>query len=273
MKTLSRRAPNDLAGLRALARLAAICVHLLFGALILLLLRAWQQFRGPASRFPDIVRWWYRRLLPLIGVQFRQVDGVCHDNALVVANHISWLDVPVLGALEPVHFLSKSEVRRWPLIGWMSAQVGTLFIERGASQTTQIRDDIRARIADGQLVVIFPEGTTSDGRQLRRFHPRLFAAGQDPRVPVQPVAIRYGSNHCPDPVAAFIGDDSFVAHLWRVLRQPGLQVQVWFLDTCRGEDMDRRRLAANCEASIAQALAVEVEPRARRQPAPEALAG
>lgn len=250
--------PNP-GSLRATVRAVGIGGHLLFGALIVLGLALWRAIGigGIDNARPIIVRWWYQRLTPMLGLKIR-VQGRLAQHPLLVANHISWLDVPVLGSLAPINFLSKSEVRNWPMIGWMSAQIGTLFIKRGGNQTPDLIAHIAEQVRERQAVVIFPEGTTSDGRQLRRFHPRLLAAAQQPGIDVQPVAIRYGSNHSPDLIAPFIDDDTLIAHLWRVLCQPETEVEVRFLEIIVGAIMDRRALAANCESQIAQALEITV---------------
>ncbi|MBK5939541.1 lysophospholipid acyltransferase family protein [Halochromatium roseum] len=250
--------PNP-GSLRATMRVVAIGGHLLFGALIVVGLALWRTLGigGINNARPIIVHWWYRRLTPMLGLKIR-AQGRSAKRVLLVANHISWLDVPVLGSLAPINFLSKSEVRGWPMIGWMSAQIGTLFIKRGGNQTADLIARIAEQVRERQAVVIFPEGTTSDGHQLRRFHPRLLAAAQQSRIDVQPVAIRYGSNNSPDHIAPFIDDDTLIAHLWRVLCQPQTEVKVHFLDIIASTLMDRRTLAAKCESQITQALDITV---------------
>lgn len=242
-----------LAQLRALLRAFVIGGHLLLGAIIILGLTLWRASGRSTESGPAIVCRWYQLLTQMLGLKI-QVHGRLAERALLVANHISWLDVPVLGSLGPIGFLSKSEVRQWPLIGWMSAQVGTLFIKRGGHQTADLIEQIATRVREQQPVVIFPEGTTSDGHRLRRFHPRLLAAAQQPGVAVQPVAIRYGSNRRPDPIAPFIDDDSLITHLWRILCQPQTLVEVRWLERVVTTKMDRRRVATHCEQQIAQAL-------------------
>lgn len=250
--------PNP-ARLRATVRAVGIGGHLLLGAIIVLGLRLWRAIGvgGLNQARPTMVRWWYQRLMPILGLKIR-VQGQVAKRALLVANHISWLDVPVLGSLAPINFLSKSEVRHWPMIGWMSAQIGTLFIKRGGNQTADLIARIAEQVREQQTVVIFPEGTTSDGHQLRRFHPRLMAAAQQAGVDVQPVAIRYGSNASPDQIAPFIDDDTLTAHLWRVLSQRETEVEVRFLEIIVAAGMDRRALATACESRIGQALEIAV---------------
>lgn len=250
--------------LRASARLLRLVAYHLMGVFILLSLAFWHRLGGSGASNPAIVQWWFQRVTPILGLQIG-VAGDRAKSALIVANHISWLDIPVLGSLRPVGFLSKAEVRHWPVIGWMSAQIGTLFIKRGGSQTAELVEHIGARVREQRPVVIFAEGTTSDGRQLRAFYPRLLAAGQQPGVDVQPVAIRYGTNAEPDLVAPFIDNDGLIPSLWRILCRPRTRVQVNFLTPIVGTDMDRRKLASHCETQIARVLNVPIVGRATGQ--------
>lgn len=248
--------------LRAAGRGLRIIGHLLLGAFIVV---GWTLARSLGRRngaSPAVVCWWYRRLIPMLGLRVRVV-GAPAERALLIANHISWLDIPVLGSIGDISFLSKDEIRRWPLIGWMSEQVGTLFIKRGGHQTAELIEQIQARVSQGQPVVIFPEGTTSDGRRLRRFHPRLMAPALQPGIDAQPLTIRYGDHAEPDRIAPFIGDDALLPHLWRVLCQPQIGVQVEFLSRVSSVGMDRRALARVCQDQIALALGVPVDASAR----------
>jgi 1-acyl-sn-glycerol-3-phosphate acyltransferase len=159
----------------------------------------------------------------------------------------------------------------------MSELAGPVFIARGANRVGDVIEGVCTRIQAGQPVVIFPEGTTSDGRHVRRFHPRLFAICQQTGLSVQPVALRYGSGREPDPVAPFVGDDTLAAHLWRLLRHPGLDVRVSFLTPIPVAALDRRRLADETRRAIAARLALHGSepagrprsPRRGKAPAPE----
>lgn len=243
--------------------------HLLTGALISLAVVALRALgRSPAWQ-PAVVQWWHQRLCRLLALDIR-VAGTPASAALLVANHISWLDIPVLGAQGQIGFLSKAEVRRWPIIGWMAEVAGTLFIERGANRFNAAIAAVRERIVAGFSVVIFAEGTTSDGGQIRRFLPRLFAVVQAADrdsgaradmgaaaaavIPLQPVALRYGGERQPDPVAPFIDDAALVPHIWGVLKQPGLKVQVTFLPCVSLDGRDRKTLAETSRSAIAAAL-------------------
>lgn len=250
--------------LRVLWRGLRVAEHVVAGALICVVIRLAERVARRPSWVPGVVRWWHARLCRALGVRVR-VFGEAAPRSLLVANHISWLDVPVLGGQAQLGFLSKAEVRGWPLVGWMSTIAGTLFIERGANQTARVSAQIAGAIAGGRALVIFPEGTTSDGRQVRRFHPRLFAAAQRPGLGVQPVAIRYrrGAEPPPDLEVPYIGEDSLVASLWRVLRHPDLVAEVRFLAPMRPEDgEDRRRFAERARLAIVGSLGLPAESKA-----------
>ncbi len=244
-----------------------IAEHLLSGAAVAVVIAAGQGLGYRITSLDAVVTWWYRRLLRCLGVRVR-VDGTAAGTALLVANHISWLDIPVIGSQGNMRFLSKADVRQWPLIGWMSELAGTVFITRGAHQVSEVVRGIDARIQAGQPVVVFPEGTTTDGREVQRFHPRLFAICQQTGLPVQPVALRYGSGPEPDPIAPFLGDETLVAHLWRVLRHPGMEVRVSFLAPIPVADLDRRGLADEARQAIAARLVLDCAESAGRPRAP-----
>lgn len=248
--------------LTPLWRALRVTEHLFTGAFLGLLIRTGRALGYRPRWLPDLVSWWQARLCRALGLRIR-VCGELAPSALLIANHVSWIDIPALGAQGRIVFLSKAEVREWPLIGWMSEIAGTLFIARGSNQAGKLAQDIAARIQSGGRVAVFPEGTTTDGTGLARFHPRLLAAGQQESVKIQPIALRYGSNAEPDPVAPFVGEDSLLPHLLRLLRHPGLSVHVRFLPPIEGAGVDRRHLAEQCRAAIAEALEL-VEPRQER---------
>lgn len=248
-----------------------MAVLVLAGMLILSVVPLGRRLGLRCRWLPSVVRWWHCRLCRALGLRL-EVHGRPETSALLVANHISWLDIPVLGSQGPLGFLSKAEVRRWPIVGWMSVIVGTVFITRGGNQTAVTGAQIVERTRAGRPVVVFAEGTTGDGLSLRRFYPRLFAVAQQPGIGVQPVAVRYGSNAVPNAVAPFIGDDRLLPHLIRVLRNPGIAVQVSFLPLLDDDLSDRRGMAAAAQGAIAAALGLDgdgASPSPRSQPVPE----
>lgn len=247
-------------GAGACWRLLLVVGHMLGGTVIALGVAVGRRCGWRAAWFPDVVRWWYARLCRLLGMRIR-VTGEPAPNALLVANHVSWADIPVLGSQTRIDFLSKADIRDWPVIGLLSEIVGTLFIVRGANRTDSLIPQIGDRIRGGKHVVIFPEGTTTDGTRLQRFHPRLLGVGQLAGIVVQPVALRYGTNAAPDPIAPFVGDDALLPHLVRLAYRPGMQVQVQvqvrFLPPLEGTGLPRRDISDYCRRSIAEALAPE----------------
>ena len=216
-----------------------------------------------------MTRRWYRRLCEILGIRIR-VLGCAQPGCLLIGNHISWLDIPVVGAQSEIAFLSKAEVRDWPLIGWLADTAGTLFVERGAIRIDELAGKLR-KVGCEQTLMLFPEGTTSDGSCVLRFHPRLFALAQETGLMIQPVALAYRghADAMPDPVAPFIGEDTLLAHLLRVIRHPGLTAEVHFLPPAAiGEDNNTRRLLAErTRSAIVEALGMRPD-TAPRHPNP-----
>lgn len=173
---------------------------------------------------------------------------------LWVGNHVSWTDIPLLGGLVPLSFLSKSEVRSWPLAGWLAHKAGTLFIRRGAGDSGLVRSQLLRHLQHGHDLLIFPEGTTTDGRSLRSFHSRLLASAVEAQVPVQPVAIRYLRDGAVDPVAPFIGDDDLLSHLLRLLRSECSEVEIHLLPPLDSQGLSRTELSRQAHTAIAERL-------------------
>ena len=156
--------------------------------------------------------------LAILGVRARAggAQPLRDGPVLVVANHVSWLDVYLLNAvLGGARHVAKSEVARWPVAGAIARGFGTFFHARGNFRdAARVKDAVAAALRAGERVVVFPEGTTSEGDDVGRFHAAFFQAAVDARVPVQAVAVRYpGAGGRPDPAAAFVGDMTFVASL------------------------------------------------------------
>jgi 1-acyl-sn-glycerol-3-phosphate acyltransferase len=218
-----------------------------------------------ATRFPksdaqqraELIAQWSHGLLSLLNVTVR-VQGMPAQSGpmMVVMNHISWLDILVLLAAQPVSFVSKAEVRHWPLIGWLATNVGTLYIERGNRRDAmRVVHQIADALRDDQLIAIFPEGTTSDGRQVLPFHANLMQAAISSASPVQPVALRFleaSGELSMSP--AYIGDDTLVSSVWRMLRAKPVTAQLEFLEPVASSGMERRVLAGQLEGLIAARL-------------------
>jgi 1-acyl-sn-glycerol-3-phosphate acyltransferase len=166
-------------------------------------------------------RWWHRRLARILGIRVTVVGAPPQRPVVFAATHLSWADIPVLGSAADCAFLSKDEVRDWPVVGWLSARAGTLFIRRGDRRSaTETIDTLTAALAAGRQVMLFPEGTTTRG-EVRRFKGRLLQAAVTAGVPVQPVALSYpapeGGTH---PLVPFVDDMGFMAHLLELMASP-----------------------------------------------------
>jgi 1-acyl-sn-glycerol-3-phosphate acyltransferase len=239
-----------LSAMRAAARLAGLGLHLFLGLAAVALLFPWI---APGRRL-WLKRQWSRRLLRVLGVALR-VAGTS-PQGLVVANHVSFLDIFVINAVKPVAFVAKDEVRRWPLIGWLAARADTIFLERGSRSAAQrARAALVGRLRAGERAAIFPEGTTSAGDRVLPFHGALFQAAIDAGAPVTPLALRYvdaSGRHSAAP--AYIDDIT----LWQCLRaiacSEKLTAEVEVLAPLPTLVADRRHLAAHAHRIVAHAI-------------------
>jgi 1-acyl-sn-glycerol-3-phosphate acyltransferase len=202
-----------------------------------------------------LVSWWHERLLHILAVQVEQTGHLPQAPALLVSNHVSWLDIPVLGSLTHSNFLSKDEVRRWPVIGWLSAACGTMFIRRGAGEAGTISQQIAAHLESDGLLTLFPEGTTTDGSEVRPFFPRLFSAAIETGAPVVPVALRYHIDGRLDPLAPYVGDQTLLENLWGIIRRPRTRVLVSYMPALALRGLERKVAAEKARSQIALALA------------------
>src|SRR5690606_14673979 len=173
---------------------------------------------------------------------------------LWVANHVSWADIPLLGQLTPLSFLSKAEVRSWPLAGWLAHRAGTLFIRRGAGDSQWLNQQLQRYLKDGRPLLLFPEGTTHDGSTLRTFHGRLLSSAIELQMPLQPVAIRYLHRSQPCSLSPFVGDDDMLSHLLRLLRSEVRDVEIHLLPPLCSRGLNRNQLARQAQQVIGNAL-------------------
>ncbi len=225
-------------------RLLALIAHALLGAVIAAL--------SPGHTLTEtetgqrIVRLWHRVLLAILGVRLRVHGTPAKCPALIVSNHISWVDIPALGAVCFGHFVAKSEISTWPIIGWLARQAGTFYIKRGDRKASAgVAERMSAAFRAHRSVLLFPEGTSTNGQGVRAFHARLFAAAIETGCPVQPVSVNYpdreGSIHR---AAPFIGEDTLLQHIWRLLRARGeFVVDVQFLSPEPSLGLTARALA------------------------------
>lgn len=240
--------------IRLCTRLPAFILFLAATAGLALLLHMAELFtRRPTNRLHWAQRC-FRGANRCLGLDVRYHGECLQTPALFVSNHISWCDIPAIGARLPLRFLAKSEVGHWPLIGWLARQGGTLFIRRGGGQARHTREDMSRLLSGGESVLFFPEGTSSTGLTVLPFHGPLLQAAQKAGVPIQPVTISYRRNGQPDPVAPFVGDTTFLRHLIRLLRQAPARVDVSFHPPLIPPAGNSNRLAAQLHATILAGL-------------------
>lgn len=236
-------------------RLARAVLHALHGIVIVLL-----RFPSldPAGRQARIA-WWSAKMLRCLGGELR-IRGTFKPGAkLIVANHVSWLDIMAIHAACPeARFVSKADVKGWPLVNRLVDAGSTLYIEREKRRDAlrvvhQMAEALRA----GDTVAVFPEGTTGPGPELLPFHANLLQAAVATGTPVQPVALRFADAHGPFSRAAeYVGDTTLAQSLWRLARSRGLVVHVDVLPPEGSEHADRRALSERLRGLIADRLAV-----------------
>ncbi len=182
----------------------------------------------PAYRRSRLMRLFARGILRALGVRHTLRGRTPRGGALVVANHVSWLDVLVLLAYVPARLLAKREVRSWPVIGSIAAVAGTVFIDRNRPRALpRTVGDVAGALRAGAVVAVFPEGTTWCGQVSGRFRPAMFQATVDAGTPVAPVTLRFRWADGPGTtIAAFLGEDTLLASVRRVVTARGLQVAV-----------------------------------------------
>ncbi len=207
-----------------------------------------------------LIRGWSARLLRILRVEAR-LHGVpaqpLPGNLIIVANHISWLDIFVLNALQPARFIAKSELERWPLVGRLIASVGTLFIDRTHRRDAhKINRHAAEALARGDVIAIFPEGTTTHGRDVLPFHGSLLQPIVEAQGHVQPIAIRYRTPAGEQTDApGYVGETTFPQSFWRVVSESMLIVELHLAPLVPARGVHRRVVARAAEEAIRSVLA------------------
>lgn len=246
-------------------RLLRLSVVILLGLLVAAALGLGERFalRASLQRRQGLTRWFMVRLAAALPYRVRIIGELPPQPMLWVANHVSWCDIPLLGMLQPLSFLAKAEVASWPVLGWLARQAGTLFIRRGAGDAAQINQQLANHLHQGRHLLIFPEGTSTDGSSVRTFHPRLFACAIEAGCAVQPVAIRYLRDGKPDTVVPFVGDDELPAHLRRLLASDMAEVEIHLLPPIPVATLSRKAIAEQAQLAVERALSCQSQETAR----------
>ncbi|WP_414450242.1 lysophospholipid acyltransferase family protein [Burkholderia sp. 22PA0099] len=250
-------------------RKARLILHLLRGMATIALLFG----RVSPARKQALTRDWTVKMLGLCGLRLvvHHDEARLDSRALVVGNHVSWLDIYVINAWRPTPFVSKAEVRQWPVVGWLAEKLGTVFLKREKrSEALRIMQELAQRLNGGELMCVFPEGTTSNGLDLLPFHANLLQAAVEAGCPVQPVCIMYEDGQGRQSLApAYTGKMSLGRSLDRVLSDRPLVAHLYVGKPIEAGP-DRRELSALARASVMAAL-TEMQ-AASGKPTAEALA-
>ena len=214
----------------------------------------------PASR-AALTKWWAAKLLRILNIVLLvHGDRPSTDarNVIIAANHVSWVDIFVISAAHPARFVAKSEIRDWPIAGWLCDKAGTIFIRRARRRdTAKINEIMHDVLAEGATIGLFPEGSTSRGDKLMKFHTALFEPAVVNSAMLSPAAIRYRNcdGTCNDAVA-FIGELSFAESVGLIIRQKSMIAEITFARPIAANGLSRRELALKAESAIASLLGV-----------------
>jgi 1-acyl-sn-glycerol-3-phosphate acyltransferase len=255
-----------MAKLRLAWAVMRLVAHLAVGTAII---AAYFPFASEGSQI-DLVRWWSRIVLRMCGVRLRvagRLEGTGRGRMLVL-NHISWIDIYVVHAFHPTRFVAKSEIRGWPLIGYLCDRTGTIFIERGRRHAVhQANQQIAQLLRHGASIGVFPEGTTSDGSGLLPFHANLIQAAIEAETPIQPVALRYQKPRgelATD--AAYIGETSLWESFCMIIQGAPIVAVATILAPIPTSGKTRHQVAREARAAIALSLGLDI---VGKPPAPE----
>jgi 1-acyl-sn-glycerol-3-phosphate acyltransferase len=235
-------------------RFVRLVIHILYGCATEALVFPFVS----RARQTRIIKWWSRGILEILHVRVHIEGHVpsAHPPTIIVANHVSWLDIWILQAVCPLRLVAKSDIRRWPVIGWLAARAGTIFIERGKRHdTARINRTIMQTLDGGERVGIFPEGTTTDGTEIKPFHASLFQPALGAGARLVTAAIRYPrGDGSPNLDASYADDRALLESVGLILRYPTLHADLMFGASIEVSGKTRRDLAHECEEAISAAL-------------------
>jgi 1-acyl-sn-glycerol-3-phosphate acyltransferase len=192
-----------------------------------------------------------QRLAWLFGIRIRVAGEPAEGAVLIAANHISWLDIPVLHGACSMGFVAKAEIERWPLFSYIASTGATIFHQRGCHDSAaDVSSLMVQRLRQGRAVTIFPEGGIKPGSSMRIFHARMFKAAVDAECPIQPVMIRYMRDGQVDDEVSFREDESMMWNLVRMLARPESYAELHFLPTIDATGKPRRYLADSAREAV-----------------------
>lgn len=238
---------------RVFWRMLRLTLHLFAGMAAV----AWRFPRWSVQQRADYVRAWSLGTLRVAGLDVAVHGQARAHGTLLIANHVSWLDIPALHAACPeARFVAKADMLRWPLLGWLARSIGTVFIERERKRDAmRVVHHVAETLQQGGTVAVFPEGTTGPGPQILPLHANLLQAAIAVEAPIQPAVLRfYSTTERFATAAQFIGETTLLQSVWRVLSARGLRVEVVLLPAHATAHADRRALAAHLHQEMQAVL-------------------
>ena len=196
---------------------------------------------------------WLKRFSAILNLSITKEGELPEQGAFLVSNHISWLDIIVIGQYMPAYFVAKSDILSWPVIGYLSKQGGTIFIRRGDKKHIKATTEKMIWVLkQNSNIIAFPEGTTTKGDEVLGFHASLFQPALLTKSAIQPVALQYhglAKEHAP-----FVGDDDFIPHLIKMLSLDKIEVRVCFLSVIKSSGRDRLSVGTEARELILQEI-------------------
>lgn len=199
---------------------------------------------------------WSRVGCRVFGIQPAFRGKILDGPVLVVANHVSWLDIQVLHSVAAMSFVAKAEIQDWPLMGWLASRGGTVYHRRGSHDSASgAVEQVHAKLAGGGRVAIFPEGGIFPGEHIKRFHARMFRVAVEADCPIQPAMVRYIRDGRRDPEVAWIKGESLFANMLRLMGRPTSRADLTFMESFEPNGRARRELADRAQAMVEEAYA------------------
>lgn len=210
----------------------------------------------PRDVLPKYIQTFCQKMAGSFGVKVVQVEPVPQRHGLWVSNHVSWLDIPVVGSVAPVFFLSKAEIGEWFIFGRLAKAGGTLFIKRGSGDSGSVSDQIASFLRGGSSVVFFPEATTTDGKYIKKIYGKLLQASMDTGLPICPVVIAYvNQDGRLSDDAAYYGERTMMESLKRVMDNGNITAHVLPLEPIFPDNKTQKELTEELQMAMEQGLA------------------
>lgn len=249
--------------IKKLVKLLSLLLHVLKA--LYLYFRYFYTFDPTCNAFTDkqkkLMQQWFTQILHIINIEVNiapQPDKITSP-IIFVANHISWLDIPLLGQLFSVRFIAKSEVANWPIISKLATKSGAIFIRRGkASDLKNIAQRSGSILALNENLAFFPEGKTGEGDKMLPIYSGLFQVSLDNNTPVLPMVLSYSDGHYPAQKLPFVGDQSFLSNVWKIVGIDKIKVYIDFGEEIKPEGKSRKQISQEVSRQMEKLLEIQL---------------